>query len=55
MKRWLEHRYSKQEVIGSLLERGNTRTFESKLITFNITYYPEFEMLEACWRNFKFC
>ena len=38
----------------SLLERGNTRTSESKL-TFNITYYQRFRMSEAYWRSFKFC
>ena len=31
---------------GSLLERGNTRTSESKL-TFNITYYPAFQNVRS--------
>ena len=33
---------AKGESRDSLLERGNTRTSQSKL-TFNITYYPAFE------------
>ena len=34
----------------SVLERGNTRTSESKL-TFNITYYPAFQNVRRIWKG----
>ena len=38
----------------SVLERGNTRTFKSKLTLTSLTI-QRFRMSEAYWRDFKFC
>ena len=38
----------------SILERGNTITFKIKLTLTSLTIH-RFRMLEAYWRDFKFC
>ena len=35
-----------------LIERENTRTFESKL-NFNITYYPSFQNIRSIWEELQ--
>ena len=53
MKGWLRRRYkTRGESRDNLLERNNTKTFESKL-TFNVTYYPAFQNVRSMLEELK--